>query len=94
MQLGIGGYKPIAAEKVFSVNYGDCKALSNYMKAMLEVAGIKSNLVVIGNGMPSLNRNFASVNQANHMILCVPLEKRHYLAGMYKPICTIGLYWQ
>jgi transglutaminase-like putative cysteine protease len=75
VQLGIGGYKPIAAEKVFSVNYGDCKALSNYMKAMLEVAGIKSNLVVIGNGLPSLNKGFASVNQANHMILCVPLEK-------------------
>jgi transglutaminase-like putative cysteine protease len=75
VQLGIGGYKPIAAEKVFSVNYGDCKALSNYMKAMLDVAGIKSNLVVIGNGMPSLNKTFASVNQANHMILCVPMDK-------------------
>lgn len=75
VQLGIGGYKPIAAEKVAAVNYGDCKALSNYMKAMLEVAGIKSNLVVIGNDMPSLNKSFASVNQANHMILCVPLEQ-------------------
>lgn len=75
VQLGIGGYKPIAAEKVYAVSYGDCKALSNYMKAMLEVAGIKSNLVVIGNGMPSLNKGFTSVNQANHMILCVPLEK-------------------
>ncbi|HKG07745.1 MAG TPA: DUF3857 domain-containing protein, partial [Pedobacter sp.] len=71
VQLGIGGYKPIAAEKVYAVNYGDCKALSNYMKAMLEVAGIRSHLVVIGNGMPSLNRNFTSMNQANHMVLCV-----------------------
>jgi len=75
VQLGIGGYKPIAAEKVFAVSYGDCKALSNYMKALLAAAGIQSNLVVIGNGMPSLNRTFASMNQANHMILCVPLEK-------------------
>lgn len=75
VQLGIGGYKPISAEKVSAVNYGDCKGLSNYMKAMLEQAGINAELVVIGNGMPSLNRQFASMNQANHMILCVPLEK-------------------
>ena len=75
VQLGIGGYKPITAEKVAAVNYGDCKALSNYMKALLQEAGIKSNLVVIGNDMPSLNKKFASLNQANHMILCVPLEK-------------------
>lgn len=75
VQLGIGGYKPIAAEKVYAVNYSDCKGLSNFMKAMLEVAGIKSNLVVIGNDMPSLNKSFASMGQANHMILCVPLGK-------------------
>lgn len=75
VQLGIGGYKPINAEKVSSVNYGDCKGLSNYMKALLQEAGIKSNLVMIGNGMPSLNKQFASMGQANHMILCVPLEK-------------------
>jgi len=75
VQLGIGGFKPIAAEKVSMVNYSDCKGLSNYMKALLQEAGIKSNLVVIGNGMPSLNKNYASMNQANHMILCVPMEK-------------------
>ncbi|WP_316820660.1 DUF3857 domain-containing protein [Pedobacter gandavensis] len=75
VQLGIGGYQPIAAEKVSTVNYGDCKGLSNYMKSLLEEAGIKSNLVVIGNGMPSLNRKYASMNQANHMILCVPMAK-------------------
>lgn len=75
VQLGIGGFKPISAEKVAAVNYGDCKGLSNYMKALLLEAGIKSELVVIGNGRPSLNRNYASIGQANHMILCVPLGK-------------------
>ncbi|MES2827538.1 MAG: DUF3857 domain-containing protein [Bacteroidota bacterium] len=75
VQLGIGGYKPIAAEKVSATNYSDCKGLSNYMKALLQEAGISSNLVVIGNDMPSLNPRYASLNQANHMILCVPLEK-------------------
>jgi hypothetical protein len=75
VQLGIGGFKPINADKVAAVNYGDCKALSNYMKALLNEAGIASNLVVIGADMPSLNTKFASLNQANHMILSVPLEK-------------------
>ncbi|RZK37639.1 MAG: DUF3857 domain-containing protein [Pedobacter sp.] len=75
VQLGIGGFKPILAEKVAQVNYGDCKALSNYMKALLFEAGIKSNLIVIGNGMPSMNPKYSSMGQANHMILCVPLEK-------------------
>jgi hypothetical protein len=75
VQLGIGGYKPIAADKVAAVNYGDCKGLSNYMKALLQEVKIPSNLVVIGNDMPSLNKTFASLTQANHMILCVPLEK-------------------
>lgn len=72
IQLGIGGFKPIAAEKVAAVNYGDCKALSNYMKSMLEVAGISSNLVILGSGRPSLDSKFSSFTQANHMILCVP----------------------
>ncbi|MHA4894928.1 DUF3857 domain-containing protein [Pedobacter sp. PWIIR3] len=75
VQLGLGGYRPISAEKVSAVNYSDCKGLSNYMKALLLEAGIQSNLVVIGNDMPSLNPKYASLNQANHMILCVPLEK-------------------
>jgi transglutaminase-like putative cysteine protease len=73
VQLGIGGFKPILADKVAQVNYGDCKALSNYMKALLNEAGIKSNLVVIGNGMPSMNPTYSSMGQANHMILSVPL---------------------
>lgn len=75
VQLGIGGYRPISADKVSTVNYSDCKGLSNYMKALLEAAEIKSNLVVIGNDRPSLNPQFASLTQANHMILCVPMEK-------------------
>lgn len=75
VQLGIGGFKPIAAEKVVTVNYGDCKALSNYMKALLAAANIKSNLVILGADMPSLNPDYASFGQANHMILCVPAAK-------------------
>jgi len=93
VQLGIGGFKPILAEKVAQVNYGDCKALSNYMKALLFEAGIKSNLIVIGNGMPSMNPKYSSMGQANHMILCVPLANdTTYLecTSQYSPMGFIG----
>ncbi|WP_316849385.1 DUF3857 domain-containing protein [Pedobacter agri] len=93
VQLGIGGFRPILAEKVAQVNYGDCKALSNYMKALLNEAGIASNLIVIGNDMPSLNPNYSSMGQANHMILCVPLEKDTTFlecTSQYDPMGFIG----
>ncbi|TBO39630.1 DUF3857 domain-containing protein [Pedobacter kyonggii] len=93
VQLGIGGFRPILAEKVAQVNYGDCKALSNYMKALLNEAGISSNLIVIGNDMPSLNPNYSSMGQANHMILCVPLAKDTTFlecTSQYKPMGFIG----
>ncbi|TCD26924.1 DUF3857 domain-containing protein [Pedobacter psychrodurus] len=93
VQLGIGGFRPILAEKVAQVNYGDCKALSNYMKALLNEAGIASNLIVIGNDMPSLNPNYSSMGQANHMILCVPLAKDTTFlecTSQYKPMGFIG----
>ncbi|RBQ09138.1 DUF3857 domain-containing protein [Pedobacter miscanthi] len=93
VQLGIGGFRPILAEKVAQVNYGDCKALSNYMKALLNEAGIASNLIVIGNDMPSLNPNYSSMGQANHMILCVPMPKDTTFlecTSQYKPMGFVG----
>ncbi|KLT65423.1 DUF3857 domain-containing protein [Pedobacter sp. BMA] len=93
VQLGIGGFRPIVAEKVAQVNYGDCKALSNYMKAMLNEAGIASNLIMIGNDMPSLNKNYSSMGQANHMILCIPSAKDTTFlecTSQYNPMGFIG----
>jgi hypothetical protein len=73
VQIGIGGWQPIEAEKVDKTSYGDCKALSNYMKSLLDVAGIKSYYAVIKAGVDENNiiTDFAS-NQFNHAILCVP----------------------
>ncbi|RNC79601.1 MAG: DUF3857 domain-containing protein [Balneola sp.] len=75
IQLGIGGWKPFTADYVFDNSYGDCKALTNYMHAMLEYAGIKAESVLIYRGINEqfMNVDFPS-NQFNHVILKVTLE--------------------
>lgn len=77
VQIGIGGYEPIAASEVDRLGYGDCKGLVNYTKALLAAVGIKSyyTLVEAGNYKTDAIADFASMNQFNHVILCIPLVK-------------------
>ena len=72
--LGIGGQKPEPAANVSKSGFGDCKGLSNYMRAMLKVVGIPSNYVTISTTNRQLLKDFASVGQMNHVILQVPLQ--------------------
>ncbi len=74
--FGIGGLQPIDAATVDRTGYGDCKDLTNYMMAMLKAIGIESHytLVYAGVGSYRINRSMP-VNQFNHIILCVPMEK-------------------
>ncbi len=76
ISLGIGGFKPYPASYVSVNKYGDCKALSNYMKSLLEVAGIKSYYTIVeGSCFPArVLKEFPS-QQFNHIILTVPLGK-------------------
>ncbi|MFC6996681.1 DUF3857 domain-containing protein [Rufibacter roseus] len=76
IQLGIGGWQPFEASMVDSKGYGDCKALSNYTKALLEVAGIQSHYAIIygGDDNRPVIKDFPS-SQFNHVVLCVPTPK-------------------
>ncbi len=77
IQYGIGGWQTIEAADVFKNKYGDCKALSNYMKALLKEAGIPSCAVIIygTQGVKrSLTKDFPHC-EGNHEILCVPSAK-------------------
>lgn len=73
IQLGVGGFQPFDATYVSTKGYGDCKALSNYMYALLKEAGIRSNYILVkaGDGNTDLVEDFAA-NQFDHVILCVP----------------------
>ncbi len=76
IQLGIGGWQPYDAMYVHQRGYGDCKALSNYMQALLDAVSIPSYPVLINSGTQRtpMITEFPS-NQFNHMIVCVPNGK-------------------
>ena len=81
IQLGIGGYKPFECSKVIRTGFGDCKALSNYMKAMLHVIGIESDYYIVHTDKPDLEKNYASVGQMNHAMLAVPITDEGVMKG-------------
>ncbi|UOE49022.1 DUF3857 domain-containing transglutaminase family protein [Mucilaginibacter sp. SMC90] len=75
IQLGIGGWKPFPASFVDQKKYGDCKALSNYMSALLKAVDIPSCYAIINAGanMQPADPSFP-YDPFNHIILCVPLK--------------------
>ncbi|WP_374443570.1 DUF3857 domain-containing protein [Epilithonimonas sp.] len=73
--IGIGGWQPMVADEVRKKAYGDCKALTNYMRVLLKAAGIPSYYSVIYSDFtPRLfDQKFPRMD-GNHIILCVPTE--------------------
>ena len=71
--IGIGGWKPMLATDVDRLGYGDCKALSNYTKALLQAVDVPSyNTILYGDRYKSdIQSDFVSM-QGNHMILAIP----------------------
>jgi hypothetical protein len=78
IQVGIGGWKPMYAKDVDRLGYGDCKALSNYTKALLDVVNVPSyNTILYGDrSKRDIQLDFVSM-QGNHMILCIPDKEKN-----------------
>ncbi|CAN5149710.1 hypothetical protein BH09BAC3_BH09BAC3_16420 [soil metagenome] len=76
IQRGIGGFQPMEAKRVDELGYGDCKALSNYMVAMLNEVGVKGYYTIIYGGENSrpVTPDFP-IDYFNHIIVAVPNVK-------------------
>lgn len=74
--LGIGGWQPMMPDEVQKKGYGDCKGLTNYMKTLLDEAGIPSYYAIINSNPSPVNfdKDFPKM-AGNHVILMVPTEK-------------------
>lgn len=74
IQLGIGGLRPFPAQTVADTGFGDCKALSVFMSALLGCAGVESFYAIVNTEERKLLDGFTSAGQMNHAMLCVPVQ--------------------
>ncbi len=75
VQLGIGGWQPFDVAYVAQNKYGDCKALTNYMWALLRAVGIEAYPALIQGGTPAHRIDTALVkSQFNHVLLYLPQQ--------------------
>ncbi|MEO1451230.1 MAG: transglutaminase domain-containing protein, partial [Bacteroidota bacterium] len=71
-----GGLKPYPASYVARNKYGDCKALSNYMRTALDAVGIEAyySKIFAGSPIQRVDQTLPS-SQFNHIIVCVPIQE-------------------
>jgi len=77
--VGIGGWMPMLASDVDRLSYGDCKALTNYTKSLMDAVGVESyyTLLYAGNEKRDINNEVVSV-QGNHAFLHIPSKEKDY----------------
>jgi hypothetical protein len=90
IQLGIGGQQPIPASDVCRSGFGDCKGLSNYMRAMLKEVGIPSSSIIIGTKYKKIMKELPGPIQFNHAILMVPMQKDTVWVECTAPSLPLG----
>ena len=76
IQYGLGGYRPFPASSVVKTGFGDCKALTNFMRAMLAEAGVPSDYLILNTDRADFFPGFASFGQMNHVMLAVPVPEQ------------------
>ena len=79
VEVGIGGYRPHAANEVFQHRYGDCKDKATVLSSMLAQIGVKSYYVIVNATRGVVDKNSPpSVSGFDHMILAIALPEATY----------------
>jgi hypothetical protein len=73
--LGVGGLKPFPASFVDQKKYGDCKAFSNYMCALLKAVDIPAYYAIVKSGanQEPMDPSFP-FDISDHIIVCIPFK--------------------
>ncbi|HXZ79213.1 MAG TPA: DUF3857 domain-containing protein [Terriglobales bacterium] len=75
LSFGLGRYQPHAAADIFTNRYGDCKDKHTLLEAMLAIAGIHADPVLI-NSRRRIDPDVPSPGQFDHVITLVTLGKQ------------------
>lgn len=78
IQEGIGGWKPMLANDVDKLGYGDCKALTNYTRTLLNEVGVPSyySRLYGDRDKKEIYTDIVSF-QSNHVILAIPHNENY-----------------
>jgi hypothetical protein len=87
---GIAGFRPEAAQKVYTDRYGDCKGMANLTKEMLKAAGFDARLTWIGTNRIPYTHDLPSLAVDNHMICTVTQGDKHYILDPTEKYIALG----
>lgn len=77
IQYGIGGYVPFPASTVLSTGFGDCKALSNFLRSALAAVDVPSDYFILNTERKESLPGIVTFGLMNHVMLSVPLPERN-----------------
>jgi transglutaminase-like putative cysteine protease len=91
-EAGLAGYRPAAAQDVFTKRYGDCKGMANLSKEMLKLAGYDARLTWIGTRYIAYDYSTPSLAADNHMICTVFLNGKRIFIDCTESYSGFGAY--
>ncbi|MFL6738303.1 MAG: DUF3857 domain-containing protein [Sphingomicrobium sp.] len=79
MLLGEGAYRPVGAEETWEARYGDCKAKSALLLALLDKLGIKAETMYVNSSTgDAIGDRLPSLETFDHVIVKATIDGKSY----------------